>query len=79
MKLLIYRKEPVRMFFIHKAENECVDGTDLFDEMDKLHKEHPEWESFIVEDTNEWTTYHFMKEKVELPTPLDPKAHALDK
>jgi len=79
MKLLIYRKEPLRMFFIHKAENECVDGVALFAEMDKLHKEHPDWESFIIEDTNEWTTYHLTKEKEELSTPLDPKAQTLDK
>jgi hypothetical protein len=71
MKLLIYRKEPTRMFFIHKTEEECTNGFDLFDEMDTLHKEHPEWESFIIEDTNQWVTYHLKKEKEELPTPLD--------
>ena len=69
MKLLIYRKEPTRMFFIHKTEDECVDGVSLFDEMNKLHTEHPDWESFIIEDTNAWVTYHLTKEKEESATP----------
>jgi len=79
MKLLIYRTAPTRMFFIYKTENECADGENLLTAMGKLHTAHPDWESFIIEDTNEWVTYHLTKEKEELPIPLDPKAQTLDK
>jgi hypothetical protein len=43
-----------------------VDGVSLFDEMDKLQKEHPSWESFIIEDKNEWTTYRLSRERDEI-------------
>jgi hypothetical protein len=49
MKEIIYRKEPSRRFYLHTRESECED---LEAEKEKIQKEHPEWEVYIIENND---------------------------